>query len=140
MPESVLIVSAKKAQRHGVSVMGKVQGKLRTLAEYAGLLTAYALLAWPPLVVSRGIARLMADAWRRLDRRHRRRAEGQCRERLGVSRAEARRLIRDNYRHYAKIVMEVARLRRMPIAEVMRRTDTNGCDHSGAGVLPASFA
>ncbi len=115
--------------------MAKNQGKIRSWVEYAGVMLGYALLTWPPVWLSRSIAIALADVWRILDRKHRLLAMNQSMERLDIDAAHARRLVRDNYRHYGLFIMEVARLRRMPPGEVMRRTNLNGCDAIMADTL-----
>lgn len=108
--------------------MAKNPGKIRVAVEYAGMGVGYFLLARLPLRLSKAIAFLLADVWRLLDRKHRLLALAQSMDRLGIDAPGARRLVRDNYRHYALFAMETARLRTMPLAEVERRTGLNGGD------------
>lgn len=115
--------------------MAKERSWIRNLVEYAGLLAGYVLLAWPPLALSAGIARAAGDIWRLIDKRHRKLAVDQSMDRLGIDEAAAERLVRDNYRHYALAIMEVARLRRLSPAEALRRTNVNGFDEVMQGAL-----
>lgn len=115
--------------------MAKKRSKIRNMIEYAGVLVGYVLLAWLPWTLSAFIARLGGDIWRRADKRHRLLAESQSMDRLGIDREAARRLVRDNYRHYALAMMEVARLRRLSPDEALRRTRVNGFDEVMNGAL-----
>lgn len=108
--------------------MAKPHGKLRIHAEYAGVLLGCAVLGWLPLPIAAFLARLLADVWRLIDRRHRTLAIEQSMDRLGIGLAEAKRLVKKNYRHYGLFILEIARLRRMTPAEAEARTDINGCD------------
>lgn len=95
----------------------------------------YVLLALLPLVISKNIAIRLADMWRFIDKKHRVLAIGQSMDRLGIDEKSARLLVKRNYRHYALFIMEVARLKNMPLEEVARRTDINGCDRIMTDVL-----
>ena len=108
--------------------MAKDLGKFRIWAEYAGLLFGYALLAWPPLPIARVGATILADLWRRMDRKHRLLATRQSMERLGIDEERARILVRDNYRHYGLVAMETARLKGMSPQDAIKRTNLNGSD------------
>lgn len=94
--------------------------------EYAGMKVAYAALAWLPLPLSRLLAVAAADVWRLFDKKHRELAVDQSMDRLGIGKPEAEKLVRDNYRHYALLGMEVARLRRISLEELGRRTASDG--------------
>lgn len=117
------------------SPVAKKQGKTRSACEFAGMYLLYLFFAWTPFAICRVVATIAADVWRLVDRRHRLLAVNQSMEHLGMGRAEAEALIRDNYRHYALLFVEVAKLRAMPLEEVRRRTDYNGCDRKMADIL-----
>lgn len=108
--------------------MAKQQNTLRSAAEYAGMRFVAGLLSLLPMALGEMVVCLVADVWRALDGRHRNRVVDQAMARLGIDRAAAERLARDNYRHYAIVLLEVAKLRRMRREDIARRTDLNGCD------------
>lgn len=115
--------------------MAKQLGKTRIWVEYAGFMLCYGFLTYFPVRIAKAGAKLLADLWRCADKKHQTLAIRQSMERLGLSEGQARLLVRDNYRHYALFAMETARLRRMPIEEVMRRTNLNGGDAVLSGAL-----
>jgi Lauroyl/myristoyl acyltransferase len=106
----------------------KRQGPIRNGFEYLGLLAGYVLLGLLPLCISRGIARIIADIWRAVDKRHRNRVIDQSLASLGISRDAAVRLARDNYRHYVYTVMEVIRLSRVPTERSFDYVHMDGAD------------
>ncbi|MCL2001766.1 MAG: lysophospholipid acyltransferase family protein, partial [Planctomycetes bacterium] len=105
------------------------------LLEYFSVMLGYALLAYPPLPVSKAVVFFLAAVWRLLTRRHRIRIMTQSMDRLGLGEAEAKRLVKANYRHYLLVFMEVARLNRMSDDEAALRTDINGSDRIMADIL-----
>lgn len=115
--------------------MAKTRGKFRIWTEYAGFLLVYLCLTRLPARIAKAFTIAMADMWRRFDKRHRLLAIQQSMDRLGISAGCASDLVRDNYRHYALFALETARLKRMPVDEVMRRTRLNGCDTIMADAL-----
>ena len=115
--------------------MAENQTTLRDRAGYLGMLIGYLLLGWTPLFFAKALAAVLADVWRLVDTRHRRRIIEQSMAGLGIDRARAERLARDNYRHYAYTLLEIFRLAREDYGKAIRRVDTNGTEARLAEIL-----
>ena len=125
--------------------MAKVQSALRNRVEYAGMLFGSLLLGWTPMFFAKALATVLADIWRIVDKRHRLRVMEQSMSTLGIDKAAAERLVRDNYRHYVYAILEIIRLSRLEPKVAMQRLDTNGVDEklrvalaAGKGVVVAT--
>lgn len=113
----------------------KAQGKFRSAVEYSGVMLGYALMTRLPFAVSKAIATFLADVWRAFDRKHRTLALQQSMDRLEIDEESAKRLVKRNYRHYTLCMLEVCRLKNMPLPEVARRVELNGLDTLVADLL-----
>lgn len=117
--------------------MAAKQGKIRNWLEYAAAMAGYAYFAYAPLPLAAWSARLMADVWRSLDGRHRRRIEenaGQC---LGLDAAAATELAKENYRHFGLLLVECCRLGRATDRDFERHVDNNGVEEYAAELMKA---
>ena len=103
--------------------MAKTQSAFRNHVEYAGLLLGSLLLGWTPLFLAKALANALADIWRWIDKRHRRRIIEQSMSCLAIDQPAAERLARDNYRHYMYAVLEIIRLSRMDLKIAMQRLE-----------------
>lgn len=103
--------------------MAKEQSKIRNWAEYLTVQAIAFVLNWLPAPVSKGICRVLADTWRLVDRRHREMAVRNSMERLGLDEKTARLMIKNNYRHYAYLVLELSWLLRMSLDDAQKTAD-----------------
>ena len=101
----------------------KTPSPLRQAVEYHCARTAVFLLSLFPLGAALWIGRRLGDLWRLIDARHRRTAEAQAAERLGLSPGEARKFVRRNFRNYGMSLAEFARLTRMRADDFRRYID-----------------
>lgn len=108
--------------------MIKPQSAWRNRIEYLGVAVGYVLLAKTPLVVAVAIAKVLADIWRLVDKRHRRRVVEQSMACLAIDRRRAERLAKDNYRHYVFVILEIMRLSGMTLDEAVLRMDLRECE------------
>lgn len=115
--------------------MRKLLKDFRFKLEYVIVAVVSAILSVLPFSVGRFFCNAVADVWRCIDGRHRRFAIEQSMARLGIGEAEARVLVKNNYRHFALIFLEVVKLRGMSMDEILRRTDLNGCDELFRDIL-----
>jgi KDO2-lipid IV(A) lauroyltransferase len=90
---------------------------LRHRVEYAALRAFAAAVRLLGVRAGSALARVLADVYRLCDVRHRRVAETNLRERLGVAPDEARRIARESFRHLFVSAVEILHLDR----EVERR-------------------
>lgn len=90
---------------------------LRHRAEYAALRAFAACVRVLGVRLGSALARVLADVYRLADVRHRRVAETNLRERLGVPPEEARRIARESFRHLFVCAVEMLHLER----EIARR-------------------
>ncbi|MDR1612683.1 MAG: lysophospholipid acyltransferase family protein [Planctomycetota bacterium] len=101
--------------------MGRRSGTFAAAMQYWGLMLAYGLLGCAPLWFAKRLARVLADLVRVIDSRHALRVEAAAKDRLGLDAAGAKRLAKENYRHYAYTAMEILRLARMPDEAALTR-------------------
>ncbi len=106
--------------------MAKAKGKIRVVAEYAAARVGAAFLAYLPFCLSKRLAFFAGDVWRAFDRRHEQLVISQSMDRLGIDAERAKRLARDNYRHYALFAVEFCRLGRLSPEAILKQIDPGG--------------
>ncbi len=79
-----------------------------------------------PFGPGRWLGRRIGDLWRTLDGRHRRRAERQVAERLGMDPAGTRDFVRRNFHSYGMTLVEFAMLSRARVEDFPRHIDFDG--------------
>ncbi|MEJ5363792.1 MAG: lysophospholipid acyltransferase family protein [Desulfosoma sp.] len=95
----------------------------------------------PMIPIAALLGALLGTLWYALDRRHRKTAEENVRLALGVNGSAARRIVRANFRHLARVFVEFPGMVRMSARNIHRCLEAHGVEHlrrsleKGRGVL-----
>ena len=121
--------------RAGTEHMAKKRRPLALALEYYAARALVLFLAIFPLSISAWIGRRFGGVWRLLDKSHRRRAEHQVEEVLGLDPPAARAFVKTNFGNFGMALAEFAHLTRMRADDFRRYVDYGDFEKTVHGLL-----